>query len=97
MQMVMAIFAYIYYQSFVASQENPVEMILDQVNCSLFQHQLLFDWRNSIFCFQSGDNRIQINNVRVSSETNTKLILAMEFFRLLLEKELDTSPTTSNP
>lgn len=30
-QMVMAIFAYIYYQSFIASQDNPVEMILDQI------------------------------------------------------------------
>ncbi|KAL3508441.1 hypothetical protein ACH5RR_027842 [Cinchona calisaya] len=30
-QMVMAIFSYIYYQSFIASQDNPVEMILDQI------------------------------------------------------------------
>ncbi|CAI9088327.1 OLC1v1022632C1 [Oldenlandia corymbosa var. corymbosa] len=30
-QMVMAIFAYIYYQSFVVSQENPAEMIFDQI------------------------------------------------------------------
>lgn len=32
MQMVMAIFAYIYFQSFVLPTTNSVEMILDQVS-----------------------------------------------------------------
>lgn len=34
--MVMAVFAYIYHQSFVVPQSFSVEMILDQVFCLLY-------------------------------------------------------------
>ncbi|CDP13780.1 unnamed protein product [Coffea canephora] len=43
-QMVMAIFAYIYYQSFIASQDNPVEMILDQI-----VRHLSFEEQNALY------------------------------------------------
>ncbi|KAM3356491.1 hypothetical protein P3S68_023205 [Capsicum galapagoense] len=43
-QMVMAVFAYIYHQSFVAPQNLSVEMILDQIimNLSFEEQQVLY-------------------------------------------------------
>ncbi|KAI3440190.1 uncharacterized protein J3R85_003805 [Psidium guajava] len=43
-QMVMAVFAYIYHQSFVVAQNLPAEMILEQIliNLTLEEQQALF-------------------------------------------------------
>ncbi|WOK91813.1 hypothetical protein Cni_G00504 [Canna indica] len=50
-QMVMAVFAYIYHQSFVMSQSFSVEMILDQIlrNLTFEEQQLLYEQLGNIF------------------------------------------------
>ncbi|KAJ8639038.1 hypothetical protein MRB53_015732 [Persea americana] len=50
-QMVMAVFAYIYHQSFVVTQSFSIEMILDQIlrNLSLEEQQILYMKFGEIF------------------------------------------------
>ncbi|CAA0832428.1 Phosphatidate cytidylyltransferase 2 [Striga hermonthica] len=50
-QMVMAIFAYIYYQSFVLPQTNSVEIILDQIvrNLRIEEQERLYTMLGQIF------------------------------------------------
>ncbi|KAK4491750.1 hypothetical protein RD792_002525 [Penstemon davidsonii] len=50
-QMVMAIFAYIYFQSFIASQTNTVDTILDQIvrNLSFEEQERLYHMLGQIF------------------------------------------------